>query len=328
MRHAGEAGAPFAVMARSRTALRLRLRSSPRTASEGVRSLPTIAKHACVLTLICAPAWAQPNDTPAALDRLFANFEHGPWLAGDYNMASGNAQLVSEVPAAVRDASKQSMQVSIDYSGRAFEAFGVVPPKGTVPGKLKKVSLWAKPLEEGYFWFLKFRGPDGQDKHDGKNLEVSLGGKAGEWRLVEFAVPPDWPQPLSIGSIGGHNWGKQSAKATARLLVDELRVSADLSNVDPKETQLLDAQLTCPRSRNLFIEGETVAFELSFDSWLGQPVTGEAEWAVHDLAAGECERQTRQFEFTDLHGESIACPPSATVSTSCHSRASCRRGTK
>ncbi|NCP34484.1 MAG: hypothetical protein AUJ96_09570 [Armatimonadetes bacterium CG2_30_66_41] len=265
----------------------------------------------CIASLLlsCAPGSAQPPAKGQLLERLVADFETGAWTPDGGSMAPGDSRLVDDVPADLNGRSTKSMEVEARYSGKGFAAFGVLPPGGAIPGACRTVNLWTKPLEEGFFWLLKFKGPDGKDQFNGRNMEADLGGKAGEWHKVEFTIPLDWPQPLALASIVGHNWGKQADKADAHLRVDDLRVATDLSGIDPAKTKLLDIQLQAPHERNVFLKSEPVRFSLLFDSWLGKALTGNVSWSACQLGGQPWAEKRKDFEFTDLHSETIALEP-------------------
>lgn len=243
------------------------------------------------------------------VERTFEAFEATTWKEGAYNRAKGETRLVEEVPPLLKDKSTRAMEIRVHYAGTGFQFYGVAPAEGKIPGRLRQVSLWVRNLEPGYSWMLKFKDANGRDQHEGRKMEVGLGGKLTQWRRVEFRIPGEWEQPIAIAAIAAHNWGKQGGKKTATLFVDELRVTTDLTGVDPKKVKLLDVRLESGMERNVFTQGEEAQFSLVVDSWLGKEIQCDLRWRV-ECAGGETwQEEAKSFAVTDVHLEEIAAKP-------------------
>ena len=243
------------------------------------------------------------------IERTLDSFETAVWKEGAYNRAKGETRLVEDVPAELKGKSRRAMEVRVHYAGTGFQFYGVCPLQTRVPGKLRKVSLWVKPMTPGYSWSLKFKDRDGKEAADGGKLETGLGRTVGKWTRVDFRIPGEWKQPVSISSIASHNWSRKNDKQTASLIVDELRVTTDLAGVDPTNTKLLSIRLGSDMARNVFTRGEEVRLNFTIDSWLGKPLTGQLQWEIRRQGGEVWEDKAAPLSFRDIHQAPLVLNP-------------------
>lgn len=112
----------------------------------------------------------------------------GGWRVGDYVTASGKIGRSDDVPPGA-PAGAGSAEIAVDYSGGGFQFFNLQPAEGQVPGRCKRLRVWAKTLQPDYAWLVSFRDAEGREAIDGRKLEWGLRGEPNQWKELEFVVP-------------------------------------------------------------------------------------------------------------------------------------------
>lgn len=196
---------------------------------------------------------------------LAARWQPGPWNSATATIAWLNEDLPE------KEAIHPVMEIAVRYDGTGFQFASVEPAGLTIPGTLKKVRVWVKPLQPDYTWVVNFRDGDGQDSVGGKKLEWPLNAPVGEWSLLEFEIPQNWKQPVSLVSIGAHNWNRRNVTGDARLRIYRLEVETDMAGIPPDERPL-GLRITSDAPRNVFIAPGPVNVHIICDSWRAEPL--------------------------------------------------------
>ena len=261
-----------------------------------------------------------------AVEVVAVDFERGVWQTDQYNKASGTAALVGDVPAALKN-SKQALQAKISFSDKGFEWFSVTPNEPLyIPGKTKRVSLWAKTSNPQFGLSVGFHNSWYQGKQDGKDLKASFNFKqANTWQRFDFQVPADWRQPIAIAGVSSHNWSTKGTAHDVEIHVDNISVETDISGLDengqipgwtanPKERSgekkvhprtplfALSAQ---PSELCGVYTDQDPSFMLSIRSWYGKPVDGDLNISVRDHAGTVIHKEKRSIKFSDVFAESL-----------------------
>jgi hypothetical protein len=208
------------------------------------------------------------------------------WKPSPWNIASGKIGWSEDVPKEAGGATRQSLQLAVNYSGKGFEFFSIEPATGQIPGHCRRASVWVKAGAADYSWALKFKDADGNEQLDGKKLEWDLKAEAGRWTKLEFGVPSNWKQPIRLASLSAHNWNHKQKAAEAVLWVYDLRVETDIAGVADR-SGLLKVEVGSEAPRNVFLEGEPVAYRIACDSWLGRTLRGTLSYRVTDAQGVE-----------------------------------------
>lgn len=206
---------------------------------------------------------------------LAAKWQPGPW-----NSATATIEWLKEdLPE--KEATHPVMEITVHYDGTGFQFASLEPAGLKIPGTLKKVRLWVKPIQPDYTWILNFRDGEGKDALNGKKLEWPLNAPTGQWSLLEFAIPQNWKQPVSIVSIGAHNWNRQNVAGDAQLRIYRMEVEADISGFPPGDRPL-EMRITSGAPRNVFTEPGPVNFQIIGDSWRTESLPAKVRAQIVD----------------------------------------------
>jgi hypothetical protein len=224
------------------------------------------------------------------------------WSVGPWNKAKGASTVVSETGTT----DGKSLRFDITFSGGDFEFAAFEPGQALViPGRTRRVIVRSKASEPGYGLTLNFKDGWGRG---GKPFEKGINTKqTGAWLETSIDIPADWVQPLSLGGVATHNWGKQGEARTISFWIDEIRVETDIAGVDPATGALAGwtpepnpaepekALKECPRTAMLAVDmaptadygvfsGENPALLLTLRNWRTEALSGTLSWQVVDAA--------------------------------------------
>ena len=266
-----------------------------------------LTHRTCVVILLCAAA----PSLFAAEGTVVSHEMIGPsarqWVASPWTSASGRFGPVSDVPAELGDSVKTALEITIGYSGRGFQSYGVTPA-GAMPGQLRKLSIWAKAVQPGYSWLVSFKDANGNGIVDGKKLEWGLKTEPGKWTRSEFTIPAQWSQPVRVASLSGHNWSQQSAKADAVLRVCDFRVEVDISTAKDANS-LVTVEAGTGVESNVFAGDEPARYLLTIDSWLGKEISGSLAYAIRDAEGAQLVRKESRISFNQTHEQPVEFSP-------------------
>lgn len=218
--------------------------------------------------------------------RNLANPANAAWQAGRYSTATVQVSAVPERPAesAWPANAPASLRVTLGYAGAGFQQGLCGPVQARIPGRCLRVAVWLQPLDAAHSWLLQFQDAQGKDKVGEQKLEMPVKAKPGQWTQQTFTIPADWPQPLTLVGVVGHNWNDQKTKTDASLLVHNLRVTTDISGIPDQQT-LLTVNVDSGREGNVFTSGGVApAFTVRLTSWLSQPLAGTVVSTLTDEA--------------------------------------------
>ncbi|WP_347245258.1 hypothetical protein [Thermogutta sp.] len=216
---------------------------------------------------------ASPTPHGDILTRNIAQPLAARWQPGPWNSATATIEWLKE-DWPEKEATHPVMEISVRYDGTGFQFASIEPGSLKIPGKLKKIRLWTKPLQPDYTWIVNFRDGEGKDTVNGKKLEWPLNAPPGKWSLLEFVVPESWKQPVSIVSISAHNWNRQNVAGGAQLRIYRMDVETDVTGIAPDERPL-EVRITSSAPRNVFVESEPVQFQIICDSWRGESLSAK-----------------------------------------------------
>ena len=301
-------------------------------------SFSFIARRLGVVALVTLGVMAIcPGGRPAAaqvVEKVAEPFEGTAWVARQWNKAPGTPGLVAEVPAPLRDASQRSMLQEVEFDGKGHQFYSAAPANPLViPGEARRIAVWARSQSRGgvYGWTMKFRDGWGRTKVDGKDLQWELGksGLGEAWSRLTFEVPDDWVRPISIFEVGTSNWTSRDKPGTARLWLDHLEATTDISAVDPQSgalrtwkpgpagedgkpaeqpiAPLLAVTLATPDPHNVFA-GEPPALLVDAQSWKPGTLEGELVWRVRDAEGRPVEEGREALEIVDVASVRTALP--------------------
>ncbi|HEY3323278.1 MAG TPA: sugar-binding protein [Planctomycetota bacterium] len=267
-------------------------------------------------SLICAAMFIAISATGSELVTKVAEPFEGPlWSVDPYAMAKGKTSLSSEV--APGTDSKKSLEIEAHWEGgKGFQWFAVKPVSAiAIPGELKSVRVRVRSSDPRLTFALKFKDGWGRIEVDKKKLEHALIVKnANEWTTIDFKVPPDWVQPVSIDSVLAHNWDFQNEARTIHLWLDHLEATTDISNVDPEtgvlktwkpntgetdpkkqvkeppKTPLVSTDLSMNAVCNVFAGAEP-SVTVSVRNWKPAALTGKLQCEVTDLSGQKIDTQ-------------------------------------
>jgi len=233
-------------------------------------------------------------------------FEDSPWVVYTWALAKGKTSLSSET--APETGSKKSLEVQVDFAGgRGFQWFAVHPVTPLViPGEARSVRVRVRNSDPRCVFVLKFKDGWNRDQAGGKKLECPLACKtANEWTTVDFKVPADWVQPVTVDGVLVHNWEFQNEARSARLWLDQLEATTDLSQVDPEtgvlktwrpnadekdpkkqvkeapKTPLVSAEISASAVSNVFSRAEP-SVSVAVRNWKPGTLTGRLRCEVLD----------------------------------------------
>lgn len=264
-----------------------------------MRSIPRTLPVSCLSLALACSVVAQT----APVARNLADPGSSAWRLGAFNSASGRFAYTNAVPESTTSPAG-SLQVAADYSGKGFEFFAIAPVSGTIPGTCKRVSVQAYAASSSYAWALKFKDAKGREEVNGKKLEVSIKLKPGVWTRTEFVIPSDWEQPLALSALQGHNWNAKTTAAHTEVLLNDLKVETDILGVgDPRS--LVHVSMEGPAANQVVVTGESAAWKVVADSWLGIPLSGSLTWSCRDEQGATVTGGVGQIAFTSTSTERL-----------------------
>ncbi len=208
----------------------------------------------CLLLAVVATT-VHADSAPSALSivaKRVDGFEFGAWRAADGNQSVGAVSVVDESPLThASAASARSLLIEPSFSGE-FAGFGAEPASPLIiPGKMASLGMQIKISDPGYDVKVGFRDGWGRDRVDEKYLQwqIPTRGADNQWKDVKFEIPPAWVQPVQITGISIDNWGAKSIKKQVQLLISQVEVKTDLSNLDPA-TGILTSWTPDPERNN------------------------------------------------------------------------------
>ena len=243
-------------------------------------------------------------------------FETQAWVVDVWSKAKGRAALAADAPPDT--GTPASLEAEAQFDGQGFQWFAVQPAVPlVVPGELKSVRLRAKTSDPRCVFFLKFKDGWGRAEAGKAKLEWVLPVKAAnQWTALEFKVPADWVQPVTLDGLAAHNWDFQHEARTARFWLHHLEVTTDLSNVDPQtgvlktwrpntaetdpkkqvkeppKTPLVSTEFSAAAVSNVFSRSAP-SFVASIRNWKAGKLAGKVAMQVQDNA-GQTVLQNEQ----------------------------------
>ena len=245
------------------------------------------------------------------------SFDEAAWAPGAWNRAAGTTRLSGEV--ASDAGGGKCMEIEMQFAGKGFEWFGTTPPEPLViPGDVRTVTMRYATSDKQFPVIVTFHDGWGRSAVGSKKLEWAPPAEAGgKWGKATFRVPEDWVCPVTIASIGTHNWEVQSEARTVRFRIDAIEVETDLRDVVPEtgalrtwkpdpqpadpakalkespRAPLVGVQVTTGQVSNVFAtEAPTVSIRVRH--WKTGTLTGTMTARVKDLDGGEVDRQERR----------------------------------
>ncbi|MBI5833507.1 MAG: hypothetical protein HZB16_14505 [Armatimonadetes bacterium] len=217
------------------------------------------------------------------------------WAAGPWDTAPSRSSATNDRPAG---AAGPAVELTVAYTGGGFEHVTLAPPFGPIPGRIRRLSVWAKALAADYAWIVSFQDAEGKDTVGGKKLEWGLRTVPSQWVKLDFTVPADWPQPLKLAGLTGHNWEKQNAKAEASVRLAGFTVETDIDGItDPAKLVSLSATTGVPS--NLFQPDAPVRYTVVCDSWLGKELSGTLAYELRDAEGKVVGSESRPLAMRD-----------------------------
>jgi len=140
----------------------------------------------------------------------------GEWTAYQWNKAQGKIESAPEFPQELKGKGDKENSLGVKISwpgGEGMRFFSIVQAKPeALSFKPAKAGLWVKGSGSNRYVELHFLA-NGQEKDaNGKPYKIGLGQmNYTDWRKVEAAIPPDWPQPLTIKTLTFHDWNLPQA---------------------------------------------------------------------------------------------------------------------
>lgn len=254
-----------------------------------------------IVVLFCAVVLHAGNAT-----RIISDLEKTPWKMSQWNKAVGSFSSAKECAAGSEKGA--SIKISVNYSGNGFEHLNVYPVTGVVPGRCRKVSLWAKGSAPKYSWKLTFKDAEGRKKVNGKKLEATIKAIDGEWTKTEFSIPADWAQPITLSGITAHNWNKKNEKAEVSIIVSDIKIETDVSAISDVN-ELLSFQVETDTERNIFTSDAPVLYRLVMDSWRSTVTEGKLTYIIKDASDQTVAAKEIDISFQDTHTELIKFKP-------------------
>ena len=269
------------------------------------------------LSLTALAATALAADAPATLVKKTAeSFDEAAWPAEAYNKAGGGTKLSSDV--APDAGGGKCLEAEVRFSGKGFEWWGCAAAQPLViPGDAKSVALRYRTEDKRFPILIHFRDGWGRTQVGSTKLEWAPKVEAeGKWALATFKIPDAWVRPITILSIGTHNWESQAEAKTYHFWVDNLEVETDLADVDPATGALktwkpdpqpadpAKAVKECPRAPLVSVEistgqvsnvfaREAPAVMLRLRSWRPGTLTGTVALRLSDADGKEVDRQEK-----------------------------------
>ena len=264
------------------------------------------------LAVIAIGAHAGENTVTKAAE----TFEAEPWVVDVWSKAKGRTALLADAPPDT--GSKKSLEAEARFDGQGFQWFAVHPAVPlVVPGELKSVRLRAKSSDPRCVFALKFKDGWGRSEVAKAKLEWGLPVKAAnQWVALEFNVPREWVQPITINGLAAHNWDFQNEARTVKFWLHHLEVTTDLSQVDaetgtlkswrpntaetdpkkqlkePPKTPLLSTDFSAAAVSNVFSR-TAPAFVVAVRNWKAGKLSGKVAVQVQD-SAGRTVLQNEQ----------------------------------
>ncbi len=257
------------------------------------RFLPSLVPAFLSFTLAIAASGQQ------LASRDIGDPEANLWEEGGWPTAPGSFEALDEVPSdpeAPRD--HKALRLIVRYGARSFGGWSAHPKARTLPGKVVKITGWARKGNEKS-WGM------GMDFVDANTNKFSYGipAKSTDWERFEFVVPatvkgkdPETGKersvpirfPIRLESISQNNWGDRNNPEPVERILDlyDLRVHTDMGAI-PVEERPYEIGATFPVTANCFYYGEEKPeVVLSVGSWLGEERTVRTTAEV-ESAAGE-----------------------------------------
>lgn len=254
--------------------------------------------------------WVSVSSVQAQnVEKCAESFDTVNWRQNQWSTAKAKLQVIPACPDAPRD-STHAVRMDVSFTGKGFEHMLVEPTELlTIPGKLKRISFYARVDQNGsnYPWMVTFTDGWAMDKDDkNRKLEYSLGKQLnGDWQLFSFTIPRDWVQPIRINGFVTHNYSAREQQGATSLSVDHLLVETDITDVDPATgklkgwehgpamkdgkpapqplTYLLTTALSTTQMHNIFA-GQQPTLQLAAHSWLPGTRKGTFKWTITDAA--------------------------------------------
>ncbi len=279
-----------------------------------------IAPLAVLAFLLAVPGKAARAAEGAAAETVVRktaeSFDTAAWPPDPWVRAAGTARLSDEVSPDAGGG--KCMEIEMRFAGQGFAWFGTTPREPLViPGDLKAVTMRFRTSDKQFPVIVTFRDGWGRSTVGPKKLEWAPPAEAeGKWGQATFRVPDDWVRPLSIASIGTHNWNVQNEPRTVRFGIDAIEVETDLRDVDPatgalrtwkpdpspadpakalKESPraaLVGVEISSGQVSNLFSR-EPPSVGIRVRNWKPGTLTGTVRARVTDLEGREADRQER-----------------------------------
>lgn len=309
------------------------------------RSIPVLLTLFSLLPLSTLPA--------QTVHKIAEPFEHNLWEVTEESKAAGSAKASTDVAGENAASSKQSMDANASFAGTGFEFFAIQPKSPLViPGSAKKLSVWVKGKPEGPGWSMTLRDGWGRSmnaKHKKYEWDLSKG-RDGSWKKLTFPIPPDCTQPITITGLSTHNSGSVDKKCDTQILVDQLEIETDISDVDPASGELrswvpdpapeiknppkkspsallLAVELSATELHNVF-SGSKPEFLLCVKNWLPEPATGSLEWKITDYLGKVLKSGTQPLAVESTFELPIPLDPPAFGLYQLESTATWKDGTK
>jgi hypothetical protein len=229
------------------------------------------------------------------LTRVADTFKAQDWTTATDTRVTADIQTAEE-----------GLNISIPYDGTGFQFYRMEPVNPiAIPGKIKAIEFRIRMGEPSAGAKLVLL--------DGKGEQVDLelkGVTPGEWATATASLPDNLVSPVSISSFIFHNWGTRNEKTTVAVDMADLKVTTDLSRVDPKtgeyldwkapiadakppETPLFSTQTGSTQPGNFFA-GETPELTLVMRNWRPDPAQVSAQLSIENEAGESVFEKTEQ----------------------------------
>jgi hypothetical protein len=265
------------------------------------RTWLAVAALACLM-----PLATNAQEEPRLVRRVFHDFNAFPCRLGEWNKTGGSFRNATDVPPEFPG--NASMEITASYTGRGFEYFSVAPINTTVPGRLARVSAWVK--SDGKFaWYMAFKDGGTYAKGKDPKREFHFNVNPGEWTRVQFPIPADWPQPVSILGISSHNWSKDKIQDDTIVRIAGLEIETDIATVsDPN--RLVSISCRTDVEANVFTEDDAPVFVVGINSWLGKDIVVDIRHVIKDVAGAVVAVDGTSCSIADSLIHPIALPKS------------------
>lgn len=244
-----------------------------------------------LLVLWCALGAANVAHAATVVTKTADDFTQ-VWTASPWAPASATVAVLPQPTGS-------TVRAEIAFAGTGFQWWGMSPSTPVViPGRAQNLTLRVKGTK-GYPIVVTLRDGWGREKDEHGEFKWTFVA-TGEWQDATVSIPPSRVFPITVASIGTHNWHQQKSPETVEIVVDALGATTDIADVDPatgalagwtgdpandKATEprvpLVSASLGSSAVSHVFTANPP-RFNLGVRSWQPGTVQGNVRWSVTD----------------------------------------------